>query len=121
VKTSHFNLYVLFGWISFGVGIVGIVTPILPTVPFFLLASWCFSKGSPKFHAWIRDHKYAGPIIHDWEEHRSISKKSKIKAIITIVISFAISIAVVKPLGLKIMLICIGVAVSTFILTRKSR
>lgn len=121
MQKSHWNLYVLLGWVSFVAGFIGIFTPILPTVPFFLLTSWCFSKGAPKFHAWILAHKYAGPLIKDWEEHRSISKKSKVKVIATIIISFAISIAVVKPLGLKIMLVCIGVAVSTFILTRKSR
>ena len=42
-------IYMTIGWISLGLGIVGVVLPVLPTVPFLLLTAFCFSKGSLTF------------------------------------------------------------------------
>jgi uncharacterized membrane protein YbaN (DUF454 family) len=119
-NVENWNLYVLCGWFSFAVGFVGIFLPLLPSVPFFLLTSWCFGKGSVRFHAWILSHKYAGPIIKDWEDYKRISFQAKKKAILTIAISFGISIVIVKSLGLRIMLLMCMLLVTLFILTRKS-
>jgi uncharacterized membrane protein YbaN (DUF454 family) len=118
---SGFNLYVLCGWISFVLGVVGMFVPLLPTVPFFLFTSWCFSRGSPKFHAWILSHQYAGPIIKDWEEYKRISPSVKKKAIILILVSFGISIALIESLLFRSALVILMISVSLFILTRKSK
>ena len=44
------------GVLSLVVGFIGIFVPILPTVPFVLLAAFCFSKGSPRLHGWLLVH-----------------------------------------------------------------
>lgn len=68
------------GWTSLVLGVFGIILPVLPTTPFIILAAFCFSKGSPKMHSWLLEHRYAGPLIKDWELHRVIRLRPKILA-----------------------------------------
>lgn len=46
-------VYLVIGCLSLGLGCVGIILPILPTVPFFLLTVFCFAKSSKKLHDWF--------------------------------------------------------------------
>src|SRR5699024_11228077 len=46
-------VYILGGVIAFALGTVGTVLPVLPTVPFYLLATWCFAKSSRRLHDWL--------------------------------------------------------------------
>lgn len=68
------------GWLSFALGFIGIFVPILPTTPFMILAAACFSKGSPRFHLWLLEHKVFGPPIVDWQRDKIIRMKFKILA-----------------------------------------
>lgn len=49
--------YIVLGFISLGLGCVGIVLPIIPTTPFLLLTSFCFARGSEKFNNWFLNTK----------------------------------------------------------------
>ena len=50
-------LYIMIGCISLVLGIVGVVLPILPTVPFVLLAAFCFARSSERLDSWFKDTK----------------------------------------------------------------
>ena len=50
-------LYMMFGCISFVLGIVGVILPILPTVPFVLLAAFCFARSSERLDGWFKSTK----------------------------------------------------------------
>ena len=50
-------LYILIGCISLGLGIIGVVLPILPTVPFALLAAFCFARSSERLDGWFKNTK----------------------------------------------------------------
>ena len=67
----------LLGAVSLAVGIVGIVLPLLPTTPFVLLAAACWAKASPRFHRWLHQHRYFGPMIQNWEEKRAVPRRAK--------------------------------------------
>lgn len=77
------------GCFMVGLGMVGIVVPGLPTVPFLLLALWAFSKSSQRFHDWLYTHPRLGPPLRDWREHGVIPLKAKILAIATMLVSLA--------------------------------
>lgn len=49
--------YIVLGFISLGLGCVGIVLPIIPTTPFLLLTSFYFVRGSEKFNNWFLNTK----------------------------------------------------------------
>lgn len=113
-------IYVLVGCIFTGLAIWGSYTPLVPTVPFALVAAWCFKRSSPRLHARLRSLKFVGPMLSDWEDHKRISSTAKKWAMLSIVLSFSVSIYVVYTITAKIFLFCVAVCVSTYILTRKS-
>lgn len=71
------HLLVAAGMVSLGLAVLGVVLPGLPTTPFVLLAGICFAKGSPRAHAWLLGHRLFGPMVRDWETHRSLPLKVK--------------------------------------------
>ena len=74
-------LWWLLAYASLGLGIVGIVVPGLPTVPFVLLAAFAAARGSRHLHAWLLAHRRFGPLIHDWEREGAVSRRAKRLAI----------------------------------------
>ena len=58
-------------------GLIGVVLPLLPTTPFVILAAFCFSKSSPRFHQKLLENRLFGPIIADWERYGVIPFKVK--------------------------------------------
>jgi uncharacterized membrane protein YbaN (DUF454 family) len=65
------------GILALGLGLLGVVLPGLPTTPFVLLAAACFAKASPRLHRWLTHHRYLGPMVRDWEAHRSLPLRVK--------------------------------------------
>ncbi|MFY0595094.1 MAG: YbaN family protein [Cognatishimia sp.] len=79
------------GLIAVGLGLLGIILPLLPTVPFLLLAAFCFARSSERLHSWMMDHPTLGPPIQDWQDNGAISLKAKKLATLSVVAVFAIS------------------------------
>ncbi|MEO0690492.1 MAG: YbaN family protein [Pseudomonadota bacterium] len=83
------RLYLAAGVFFVGLGAVGAVLPLLPTVPFLLLAVFCFARSNPGWEQRILDHPTYGPQIIEWRERRAITRKTKIAAIATLVAGIA--------------------------------
>jgi hypothetical protein len=69
------------GIAAFLLGAVGIALPILPTVPFFLLAAFCFARSHPEWARRLYEHPRYGPAMCEWRDRRSIGRKAKISAV----------------------------------------
>ena len=67
----------LLAYASLALGVIGIVLPGLPTVPFVLLSAFAAGRGSERLHAWLLGHRQFGPMIRDWERHGAVSRRSK--------------------------------------------
>lgn len=114
-------LYYTTAWISLLLGILGIFLPLLPTTPFIILASLCFSKSSPKMHNWLTSIPVFADAIIDWEKHKAIRPKIKLLAVSMMAISVGTTIVYSKiSIFLKIFLGLIFIFVSAFIITRNS-
>ncbi len=77
----------LLAYVSLGVGIVGIVLPVLPTTPFVLLSVWAAARGSKRLHRWLLAHPQFGPLIVNWEQHGAVSRKAKWLATLTMMLA----------------------------------
>jgi uncharacterized membrane protein YbaN (DUF454 family) len=73
-------LFLAGGIVSVGLGAIGAVLPIMPTVPFLLLAVFCFARGNPEWEQKILDHPQWGPQIRDWRERQVIRRPAKLAA-----------------------------------------
>lgn len=114
-------MYKLTGFFFVFVAAVGVVLPLLPTTPFLLIAAYCFSKSSEKWHQWLLKNKIFGKFIKNWKKNSSIDLKSKILAIIMIIIFGGYSVIfMLKTIFLKsICLLFLGYG-TWFILNAKT-
>ncbi|MBC2666186.1 YbaN family protein [Novosphingobium flavum] len=95
------------GLLALGTGIVGIVLPLLPTVPFLLLAAFCFARSHPVWEQRLLDHPTYGPPLRQWRERRAIPRRAKLAALTAMAASVALSAALVGlPWVLAPLLIC---------------
>jgi uncharacterized membrane protein YbaN (DUF454 family) len=112
------HLWTAGGVVSFGVGAVGVFLPLLPTVPFMLLAAFCFARGSEAFHRWLLAHPRFGPPVRDWRANGAISRRGKRAAVAAMAASLGISFLLGVPAhGLAIQAAVLA-CVLAFILTR---
>lgn len=106
------------GCLALLLGIAGIALPLLPTVPFLLLAAFCFARSSRRLHRWLVDHPRFGPPIREWQRHGAISIRAKRLATLSIGAVFALSIVMALPPALLIVQALVLACVLLFIWTR---
>ncbi len=63
--------------LAMGLGLLGVALPVLPTVPFVLLAAWAASKGWPAFEIWLLNHRVFGPPILQWRLRGTVARRAK--------------------------------------------
>lgn len=115
-------IYYVIGLLMIVLAIIGAILPIMPTVPFLLVASWCFARSSPRFHNWLHSHKVFGPPIKQWEEQGVISPFVKALAVGGMSVGFCSFLLIAKPvLWLAICVAIVLILISVYILTRPSR
>ncbi|RZI69609.1 MAG: DUF454 domain-containing protein [Variovorax sp.] len=71
-------------------GVIGVVVPGLPTTPFILLAAWAAARSSPRLHAWLLQHRLFGPMVRDWQNGGTVSRRAKWSATIAMGVCAAI-------------------------------
>ncbi|MBB6542933.1 YbaN family protein [Thalassotalea piscium] len=93
-----------------GLALLGAVLPILPTTPFLLVAAACFAKSSPRMHKMLLENKVFGPLIYHWQQTRSIPKRAKIIALLSMLLALAWSCYILPQwyLQLTVVLLVLG-------------
>src|SRR3954454_8354180 len=87
------RLYLAGGLLSVGMAYLGAVLPGLPTTPWVLLASYCFSKSSPRLERWLKRSPLFGRLLRDWDEHRGVRRPVKVAAVCLVVVVVSLSLA----------------------------
>lgn len=70
-----------FAYLALGLGIVGVIVPLMPTTVFILIAAYCAARGSDTLHRKLLEHRVFGPMIRDWQATGAVSRKAKYMAI----------------------------------------
>lgn len=89
-------LLIVAGALSLALAVVGMVLPLLPTVPFLLVTAACWSRASPRWHRWLLSRPTLGPAIERWERERTLPRRTKMTALALIVLSMSGSIWLVR-------------------------
>ena len=83
----------LLAYIALGLGLVGIVVPGLPTVPFVLLSAYAAARGSARLHARLLADPHLGPMIRDWQSQGAVSRRAKWAATLTMALAAVVMFA----------------------------
>lgn len=90
------QFYLVAGLTSLGLGSIGVILPLLPTVPFMILAAFCFANSSPRLEAWLVEHHVFGAHIKNWRDRRAITRRGKWAATVAFAVSCVIALLFVK-------------------------
>lgn len=112
--------YLAAGHAALVVGVIGIFVPLLPTTPFLLIAGFCYERGSPRLHAWLRGHRYVGRYITAWEDRGVIPLRAKIFAVTMIALATAYIVYAAPLIAVKVGMLVVALVVSGYILSRPS-
>ncbi len=117
VKTLARHLLLTCGWLSLGVGALGLLVPVLPTAPFVLLAAACFLRSSERLHHWLISHPTFGCHVEDYLAGRGLQARTKVVALTTLWMSVLASAYFFVPLlAVDLLLIAIAASVSVYLL-----
>ena len=109
------------GCISVVLGVIGIFLPIMPTTVFLLIAAACFIRSSDKLHMWLLNHRILGMYIRAAQGKSGIPLKGKVITLLVLWVTILYSTFWVAPtVWLKAILLLIAVAVTVFLVTRKT-
>ncbi len=112
------HIYLLLGWASVALGFLGVALPLLPTVPFMILAAFLFTRGSPRARAWLVDHPRFGAHIRRWEASGAISRRAKLAAVLSMGAVLALSLLMALPARLILIQAACMLPAALFVLTR---
>lgn len=91
------GIWMALGGLSVAAGAIGAFLPLVPTVPFLILAAACFARGSPRLERWLLDHPRLGPPIRDWRARGAISPRAKLFAVGGMAGGYAVLLLTVTP------------------------
>jgi uncharacterized membrane protein YbaN (DUF454 family) len=111
-------ILIITGFISLILGIIGIFVPLLPTTPFLLLTTFCFSKSSKRFNNILLNNKFLFKYIDDYKKGKGIKPGIKISAILFLWtgLLFGMFFYKISNIYLLLSLLITGIAVSVHIL-----
>lgn len=115
-------MFLALGILLFVLGIAGAFLPLLPTTPFMLLAAACFARSSERFYNWLLANRVFGATVREWQEHRSVRRRTKWVAIATMAVTLTASTLLFVPDPyLRGALALLGLVLAAFIYRLPSR
>lgn len=112
------RLWYVLGMVALVLGIIGIALPVVPTVPFLLLAAAAFARSSPRLERRILNHPTYGPPVRAWRERGAIGRLAKVWATLAMACGVGFSLIAGMPLWVVATQAMICTAVAAFVVTR---
>jgi uncharacterized membrane protein YbaN (DUF454 family) len=100
------------GLVCLGLGVTGLLLPIVPATPFLLLAAWCFARSSDKLYAKLKNNRLIGSFIREFMGRRIVRKRVIKTALIFLWLSVIIALFLVKNPWLRLLILAFGLAIS---------
>ena len=101
--------YITLGFITLGLGLIGVILPILPTTPFLLVTSFCFAKGSERFHTWFTNTNIYKKHLESFVKERAMTLKQKVVLLsfVNFMLAFPLILVDVLPMRITIIVLII--------------
>ena len=91
--------FVVLGCVSLVLAVIGVVLPILPTVPFLALAAFCFAKSSDRLNNWLINTKFYQNNLADFKAGKGMTVKTKTRILVTVTLIMAVGLIVMLMKG----------------------
>lgn len=115
-------VWMAFGFLFSGLGIAGVILPVMPGLVFFIAASFCFAKSSRRFLRKIIGHPQIGPQIMDWKRGKGMRLQTKLLAISLVTLSLTYSIFfMVRLQWVKVIILVSMLGIDAYILSVKTK
>lgn len=101
--------YITLGFIALGLGLIGVILPILPTTPFLLVTSFCFAKGSERFHSWFTNTNIYKKHLESFVKERAMTLKQKVVLLsfVNFMLAFPLILIDILPMRITIIVLII--------------
>lgn len=114
-------LLTVLGFISFGLAVLGVFLPVLPTTPLLLLAAALFLRGNRHWYEWLMNHPKFGPYIANFQIHKAIPLKIKVIAVSMVWITLLYcAVFVAEHWAFRAFFIILATAITVHILSYKT-
>ncbi len=111
-------MWSLIGGVALALAIIGVALPVMPTVPFLLVAAWAFSKSSPRLRQRILEHPVYGPPVRAWQERGAVGRMAKIWAVSAMSGGVLLSLWLGLPLWVVGLQFATCAAIACYVVTR---
>ncbi len=113
------RFWLAIGWLTVAAAFAGVWMPLVPTVPFLLVALWAFTRGSPDARRWLLEHPRFGPSLQAWQEHGAIPWHGKLLSAVGMAGSFLILVFTTElPLWVLVVVGLLFLAIGAYVCTR---
>lgn len=115
-------MLIVAGTLALVLAALGVFLPVLPTVPFLLVAAYCYARSSQRFYCWLVDNRVFGPPLARYLSGEGVSWRVKAGSVslLWVVILLTVTLAGL-PLWARVLLLAIAVGVTTHLVALKGR
>ncbi len=101
-------VFLTIGAISFALGTAGIVLPLLPTVPLYMLTLFCLARGSERFHKMFLESSLYQKTVGAYERDKALTLRTKLSILVSVSTIMAIGAYFSQnmPIALIVMGLC---------------
>jgi len=90
-------LWLVLGFVCVALAFVGALLPLMPTTIFLIFAAACFARSSPRFEAWLLNHKQFGPTVRAWRAEGAIGRRGKTAACVGMAGGYGLFFVAAQP------------------------